>query len=310
MLQSSYIPTIACTFTPTNQPVTTVNCLLDNTNTYSTAWLRNCVESETLATSKDLECDAAPTLATLWIEPWYEFASPNSIFSSSFSWSGYDTVPAAYYLGASQTVEDRNGNMTSSTSKLYTIGQVNENKWLYNVDTNAAGSIGLGTDSPFLNLLNNITDFTTPWLIDMGQIADQSFAGGSYDSTSKPKLYIGDGDYTTLFPQESANITLYTYSNTADQYLTGVAFGAASASLGTQFIELADESNPNSILTNAQFALTYQGLGLPLLDWQIFVSLMQSISQAVSEDLTCDSSPGKHCSLSKTCDKYPDLWEY
>jgi hypothetical protein len=62
--------------------------------------------------------------------------------------------------------------MTTSNSKLYTINQVNANNWLYNIDTNSAGSIALGTDSPFLNLQKNPTKFTTPWLINMGQVAD------------------------------------------------------------------------------------------------------------------------------------------
>jgi len=55
-------------------------------------------------------------------------------------------------LGASQSIEDTNGTMTTSNSKLFTINQANANNWLYNINTNSAGTIALGTDSPFLNL--------------------------------------------------------------------------------------------------------------------------------------------------------------
>jgi hypothetical protein len=165
--QLSYLPTIACTFTPTNEPVTTVNCLLDNTSSFSTAWLTDCVQSSDLATTSDLSCDSAPSNEILWIEPWYEFADPISIFTKPVTFSGYDTVTQNYYLGASQSIEDRDGVFTASNSALYTISEIDANRWLYGVDTNAAGSIGLGTDSPFLNL-NSETAFNTPWMINMG----------------------------------------------------------------------------------------------------------------------------------------------
>lgn len=42
----------------------------------------------------------------------------------------------------------------------------------------------------------------------------------------------------------------------------------------------------------------------------MFVSLLQSTSKQVAEDLTCSSEAGEHCFLSKACDLYPDLWEY
>lgn len=66
-------------------------------------------------------CDAAPLYATLWIEPWYEFEGQSSIFPKPFSFSGYDTLVEGYYLGVSQSIEDTEGTMTSSNSKLYTI---------------------------------------------------------------------------------------------------------------------------------------------------------------------------------------------
>lgn len=45
--------------------------------------------------------------------------------------------------------------------------------------------------------MNEKTKITT-WCIEVGQVADQSFAGRPYDPESEPKLYIGEGNYTEI----------------------------------------------------------------------------------------------------------------
>jgi len=49
-------------------------------------------------------------------------------------------------------------------------------------------------------------DGTSGFLVNLGNVLDQSFAGSS--PTDPPQIYIGGGNYSTLFDETATNITL------------------------------------------------------------------------------------------------------
>lgn len=45
----------------------------------------------------------------------------------------------------------------------------------------------------------------TEWLIEVAQFVRNSFGGGTFDGVTRPKLYIGAGNYSTLWPGDETN---------------------------------------------------------------------------------------------------------
>jgi hypothetical protein len=50
------------------------------------------------------------------------------------------------------------------------------------------------------------------WLLESGPIVDQSFAGGSTTFIT-PKVFIGGGDYSTIYPSTNLEIVLTPNAN-------------------------------------------------------------------------------------------------
>ena len=59
----------------------------------------------------------------------------------------------------------------------------------------------MGPDSSYMNWLNsNATNQTdVAWAIDMGQLLNQSFAGANFTGNSTPSMFIGNGDWSSVF---------------------------------------------------------------------------------------------------------------
>ncbi len=69
------------------------------------------------------------------------------------------------------------------------------------------------------------TEVYVPMLIEVGQIANQSFAGGVYNPIN-PQIFVGDGDYTTLFTGNQSNqITAGSQTNQTGYFLDSYGFG-------------------------------------------------------------------------------------
>lgn len=85
---------------------------------------------------------------------------------------------------------------SNSTQATYVAETITEDAWNYGIST-GAGSISLGMTSPSMNLQT-----TKSFLLESGAVTSQTFAGGQAPMAT-PNLYIGAGDYTTLFNSAS-----------------------------------------------------------------------------------------------------------
>jgi hypothetical protein len=82
---------------------------------------------------------------------------------------------------------------------------IQDSYWLYNVPNVTTGVLSFSPNNTFFNATN-----VTEWLIEIGQVADQSFAGGNYIATDESSLYIGQGNYTSLLTGNENNTDSFT----------------------------------------------------------------------------------------------------
>jgi len=87
----------------------------------------------------------------------------------------------------------------------------------------ASGFLSLGAGSQTIAAQANLNSTSgTAWSLEIGPVADYSFAGGQTVGLSY--LYIGNGDYSTIVNPLLANVSL-TADSTGAYPLTNVGFG-------------------------------------------------------------------------------------
>lgn len=88
------------------------------------------------------------------------------------------------------------------------IDSVSEDVWLYDW-SEKYGTLAFAYTSQFMWAIRDSNDLTK-WFVEIGIVADQTFAHGQSPSNTDNvvRLYIGDGEYTTLFPTNNEYITI------------------------------------------------------------------------------------------------------
>ena len=80
---------------------------------------------------------------------------------------------------------------------MYTVWEITNDGWHYNKPV-SGGSLSLATQSGLIKTLADTTSNKSGFFLQLGPIADQTFANGS-DSTAALELYIGGDDYSAIF---------------------------------------------------------------------------------------------------------------
>jgi hypothetical protein len=160
--------------------------------------------------------------------------------------------------------------------------------------------------------------------IEVGQVANQSFAGRQYVQAD-PKIYVGDGDYSQITGPQTE---VYPYvvalsASSQEDEVYGTVFNLHQLQFGDIINEngqvnikgqMENLGNPNFIDSTpnlAQFKLNYQGLGLPEYAWERWVSLMARANFTNQftngPSLQCNTKPvngQQMCSLELPCSQY------
>lgn len=114
-----------------------------------------------------------------------------------YSGGGYETSGQMYrsLLKISAYDDDEEETVTlKSHSFLMVADNITQDAWLYDY-RGAAGSLSFAYANEFMSSMKNTETLITKWFLQMGSVADQSFASGGHDKVEGALLYIGDGDY-------------------------------------------------------------------------------------------------------------------
>jgi hypothetical protein len=110
---------------------------------------------------------------------------------------------------------------SSFTTQVYTVTEITDDAWNYGIPM-SQGTVSVGRGSPITTGLQ--VDTKSGFLLETGPVIDQSFAGGA--SSGVPTLYIGGGDYSTLFDSTAANTISLTPDETDNSFgIDYVGFG-------------------------------------------------------------------------------------
>ncbi len=91
------------------------------------------------------------------------------------------------------------------------VNLISKDIFLYNVQNIPSGAIGFGYSSGLMvsQAQNNIT----PWLIEVGNVTDLTFAGSTAPNSAVSTVVVGPGDYSTLFTgNETNSVTLPSFN--------------------------------------------------------------------------------------------------
>ena len=106
------------------------------------------------------------------------------------------------------------------SSFVFTVSEITDDAWLYNMNS-GSGSMSLSINSTFISQTS--AQGAGGFVIDMGPVTDQSFAGGSAPGTGS--LYAGGGDYSTLFSNTAKQTVSLTPDGEGAYKLVNVGFG-------------------------------------------------------------------------------------
>lgn len=156
----------------------------------------------------------------------------------------------------------------------------------------------------------------------MGNLVNQSFAGQNFTGSTTPSMWVGNGDWSSVFNVTNATTEIFLHS-TANQtsfpIYEGVYFGSLTADFGSpSFKELTNSTHTGAPLTlGAKIATNYQGLMLTASMWEQWVGLMLEIDTLVTPNFVCASRAGQDfnhnfCYLTKPCSspEFNILWGY
>lgn len=143
--------------------------------------------------------------------------------------------------------------------------------------------------------------------MELGNVANQSFAGANYNMSSSPVIYLGNGDYSALLNQNSYYLATDGFGNFTTY---GIWFGTYVQGVNS-YAELKYESNTaitDTPLTTI-FASNFQGLGLPAYEYATFVNLMSRISENITTSLVRND---RIITIKESCSSsnLTSLWNY
>jgi hypothetical protein len=113
----------------------------------------------------------------------------------------------------------------------------------------------------------------------MGNLVNQSFAGQNFTGSTTPSMWVGNGDWSSVFNVTNATTEIFLHS-TANQtsfpIYEGVYFGSFDDTLGGADLQvLTNSTHTGAPMTlGAKIATNYQGLMLTASMWEQWVGLM------------------------------------
>ena len=187
-----YMPTV----TATVQSQGPFQFNLDNNALDNLAWSTNCLQS---LNTPDQACGSEPTNVTPSLDD-TSLTNDQGPFTDSVQ-SGYTTSGNTYRGDITFTLFDTTAY--SQTDNINSVTRITTDAWTYGAST-SSGAIAVSGEA--FTITNSQVTSASNLLIESGPVADQSFAGGTTVTT--PSVYIGGGDYSTLYPATTAELTL------------------------------------------------------------------------------------------------------
>lgn len=130
-------------------------------------------------------------------------------------------------------------------------------------------------------------------------MTDQSFVGGSAIDSTKQKLYIGGGSYTSLFDETAKTTITLTPEAEGDYSFESMGFGFAGYDSATSdpaygyFQYLGYPHQPQAAI----LATNFVGLGMPEYLWLQLTNLLYKVDSTFDSELTCLQEQGGMCHL-------------
>ena len=187
---------------------------IETNGPYNTAYSTICTQDVDLVAATT--CSEAPTLVTESID--------ESVFTGVQG--NFENVVQGGYMTSGRVVS---GDVelfalaggTTKTQETNIISSIADDAWNYNTAVKS-GSISLSIESQ--TITDGALAGSSALLLETGPVTNQNFAGGAAPS-STPKLYIGSGDYSTLFPTANTALNLQTDSTSTSFPLDYAGFG-------------------------------------------------------------------------------------
>jgi hypothetical protein len=152
--------------------------------------------------------------------------------------SGYNTDGNTYLIDLTLTAMPLGVPPTTALTKVNAVLDVNTDSWLYGISS-SSGYLGFGYGSDWMAS-------QAMWSIELGYCANQSFTdpNGLPYVASTPSLYIGAGDYSTIFTGDAGNsVTLQSVTTDNAYELSGAWFGLNTT--GVYYSSLGYSLSPN-----------------------------------------------------------------
>ena len=187
---------------------------------------------------------------------------------------------------------------------MFTVTTITDDAWNWNTPV-GSGSLSISMNSTFTS--QNQVNGAGGVLLETGPVTSQTFAGGAAPSGAS-SLYMGGGDYSTLFnAADAATITL-TPDGEGAYTMTTVGFGQVTMNGGVPQAGYWQPLGYPGARQDAIIATNFVGLGLPAYLWYQTVNLLYKHDLGFDSNIICDNSVGGICKLQGSCSSFPQLW--
>lgn len=148
---------------------------------------------------------------------------------------------------------------------------ITNDAWNYGYPV-SSGMVSLGPGSTTVIDLFDADTNLSGVSIESGPVANQSFAGGS-DVMITPKVFVGGGDYSTIYPATADEIVITANVNgTYD--LESVGFGVLAFTNGVPQVGYFQELGYTNQSQAAKITPNIRGIGMPSFLWYQIVNLL------------------------------------
>jgi hypothetical protein len=281
--------------------------LIDNNAAIGYVWTTDCSQTQAVTNmSTPVACSDAPSYVNETLDE--SSTSGGGPYTDAVD-GGYTT--SGNNIRASLSMTDVSDTEFSTNLNMHAVEEISGNAWQYNTIGQASGSLAFGLGSQWIDAMEDSTTGVSQWCIQVGQVADQSYAGDSnyvYAGNSST-LYMGPGSFKNIWTGTSKDsITLYTNEdNTYNMF--SIAFGQDTGDTDTTgYIPLVWGGSTSQVT----IALNFQGIGLPWYQWNQVVNLLSRSGPNTYDKLVCNSEENGYCTLPNACDssEYVSLWDY
>lgn len=210
-------------------------------------------------------------------------------------------------------------DLTVSDFPVNYVQTIYNSTWLYNAINEPSGIVPFGVESSLLMDLwaNQTTETVIPYWVEIGQVADQSFAGMPYIDNTVAGLYVGPGNYSTLLvaagDDDAIRVKREAHGNfKISSFQFGALYTGDSVNASGWFKELGNMQKDLGTTDQANFELSFQGIGLSHYYHSQIISMMTQSPAFINRftnkpDLSCDTEEPYLCRLAYPCKYYP--WE-